>query len=368
MARRGENIYKRKDGRYEGRYIIGKTLDGKTRFGYVYARQYGEVRALLACKKAQKVRRAGVKLCGHGQYGEWVQHWLETQVQYGVRPSTYACYQTIFRKHLLPTLGHLQLTQIVYEDIRHLADTMIQNALSPSTRQSIMRFVRSSLKAAVDAGLIERNPCAGMRPERCKREQRVLTRQEQRKIEQAALGAEDYSTLLGLYLGLRVGEVSGLRWEDIDWQERTLTVSRTVQRSVGVGFAVKTQVIIGSPKSLAAQRTLPIPEFLFALLQAQYRKADASGYIFGATHRGIEPRTLQRQFARLLSRTGLQRVHFHTLRHTFATRLLELGIDLKTVSLLLGHSSPRITLEYYAHSTLEQQRGAIARLGAWAIE
>jgi len=196
--------------------------------------------------------------------------------------------------------------------------------------------------------------------------QRVLTPPEQKALRAAITEKEDLPALVSLYTGLRLGEVCALKWSDIDWERRTLTVRRTVQRVAQMGEAgrSKTLLAIGTPKSRSSHRVLPVPDFLLDKLRALLAQQRAAEYVFSATAHAAEPRTVQRRFKRLLRKLGIEGAHFHTLRHSFATRLLELGVDIKTLSLLLGHGSARTTLDFYAHSLVEQQRLAMERLAA----
>ena len=145
------------------------------------------------------------------------------------------------------------------------------------------------------------------------------------------------------------------------------TVRRTVQRIAGKGAessSRRTLLMIGTPKSRRSCRVIPVPEFILALLRERLQSCDATEYVFGKALAASDPRTIQRRFSHLAKKLGLSGAHFHSLRHTFATRLLELGVDVKTVSALLGHSSARATLDFYVHSLSEQQRAAVAMLSA----
>lgn len=189
----------------------------------------------------------------------------------------------------------------------------------------------------------------------------MLSVDEQKALRTAALEQGELVTLLALYTGLRLGEICALRWQDIDQARETLHVRGSAQRLQVSGEGAKTAVVVGAPKSAKSRRTIPIPAFLMERLQAHRAQSD-SVYVLGCGDKPADPRAIQRRFTRLVSSVGLVGVHFHTLRHTFATRMLELGVDVKTVSVLLGHSSTRITLEFYAHSLLDQQRAAVEKL------
>ena len=368
MCRHGENIYRRKDGRYEGRYVIGKTAEGKTRFGYVYGYQYMEVRNRLAEHKAVLVRplteppaRCRITL------REWMMHWMENEMLGSVKASSYQTYLTQINKHILPELGGLYLTQLTPALAYEFTENMYVVGLSASTVKSVFRLLSAALRFALDEGVIRKNPCRKLKIRQGEQmEQRVLSRSEQEKVRLAADERGDLPVLLSLYTGMRLGEVSALKWSDIDWEKKTITVRRTAQR-VAQGRnerGRKTLLILGSPKSRRSHRVLPASDFLLAKLKNLMAAGPAGEFVFSASAHAAEPRTLQRRFSRFMEAVGLTDVHFHTLRHSFATRLLELGVDIQTVSALLGHGSARTTLDFYGHSLPDQRRQAVVLLAA----
>ena len=366
MSRRGENIYKRKDGRYEGRYVIGKTSAGRTRFGYVYARQYAEVRALLLQRKAERIEAARPSFAYHGTLADWMEHWMENELLGSVKESSWQTYRNLVTRHLLPRLGGYALTQLTPKVIHGFVDELESSGLAENTIRGVYRLLSSAMRYALDEGVIRKNPCRRIHIQHRERgEQRVLSRFEQEKLRQAADGSRDLPALLSLYTGMRLGEICALKWTDIDWVQGTITVRRTVQRIAGKGSendGYKTFLMIGTPKSHRSCRVIPVPEFILVMLRARLQSCCVAEYVFGKASGAADPRTIQRRFSRLAKKLGVSGAHFHTLRHTFATRLLELGVDVKTVSALLGHSSARTTLDFYAHSLSEQQRAAVALL------
>lgn len=366
MARHGENIYKRKDGRYEGRYVIGKTLGGKTRFGYVYARQYSDVRELLLAKKAEQSRSVERPVAKRITLAKWVEYWMENDLLGSVKESSYQVYRRQIDRHLLPALGKFDLAEltpgVVYEFVRN----MQESGMADSTARGVYRLLAASMRFAQEEGIISKNPCRKIRVQAAEYvEQRVLSREEQKMLQALPEAQEDLPTMLGLYTGMRLGEICALKWSDIDWERRTIMVRRTAQRvaRAHAGNGGKTFLLIGTPKSRRSQRVLPVPAFLLERLRARMLD-ETSEYVFGVSMRAAEPRTIQRRFQRLMERLRITGVHFHTLRHSFATRLLELGVDVKTVSSLLGHSSTKTTLDIYAHSLLDRQRSAMELLAA----
>ena len=379
MARHGENIYKRKDGRYEGRYVTGKKSNGTTRFGYVYGMRYTDVKKRLLEKKAEIQQTIHPEAAVRGMTVEkWMRSWLETDLLGGIKASSYLTYQNQMNRHILPCLGRMQMASITPEMVHSFLECLQAKGLGENTVRGIYRLLSAAMRAALDDGIITKNPCRKICVKRGERvQQRVFSREEQKKVEKMLSQGEDLTALFAMYTGLRLGEICGLRWSDINWENGTATVCRTVQRlkrmdadkCLKCGDA-KTYLMIGSPKSLSSCRTIPIPTFLLKRLEMQKKQRSAAqltkGYIFGTGMRAADPRTIQRRFAGVVRRLEIPHAHFHTLRHSYATRLLEMGVDVKTVSQLLGHSSAKTTLDCYAHSLLDQQRSAVAKLSACA--
>lgn len=367
MARHGENIYKRKDGRYEGRYVVGKTFNGKTRFGYVYGYQYAEVKKVLLLKKAEHAHKS-VANNGYCQdtVAEWASYWMENELLGSVKASSYQTYTNLLKKHLIPMLGKMKLALITPADVHDYVIALENSGLTYSTVKGAYRLFSAAMRSAFEEGLIQKNPCRKIRIQRSEHEdQRVLTRNEQELVKNAAFRANDLPTLLSLYTGMRLGEICALKWDDIDWQRKTIMVKRTVQRVAQYTngrTGKKTMLMIGTPKSAHSRRVIPVPDFVLEQMKQLMQSHIDSTYIFSASMSAAEPRTIQRRCKKFLEKLGITGVHFHTLRHSFATRLLELGVDIKTVSTLLGHGSAKITLDFYAHSLIEQQRAAISLL------
>ena len=369
MSRRGENIYKRKDGRYEGRYVIGKNEKGQTKFGYVYGRKYADVHNRLVMKKAEHIPfQSKPQTLPLVTLREWMKRWLAIEVAHSVKISTYQIYFSQFQKHIDPALGSCYLHLITPEMIRIFIAELYEKRLSPNTVKGIFRLLYSALRSSVKNDLLLRNPCDQIHRPAVKRvRQRVLTAKEQQMVQTKAQQSRHLAVLLALNTGMRLGEICALKWSDIDWEKRTINVSRSVQRirlpETDVS-QTQTKLLISEPKSSCSLRSIPMNAVLEKMLQLRKNSNQTNDFILTSSDHLIDPRTVQRQFKQLAEEIGLENVHFHTLRHSFATRLIELGADVKTVSVLLGHSSVQTTLDYYVHSLLDQQRQAVDKLAA----
>lgn len=366
MAKKGENIYLRKDGRWEGRYIKGRRSDGRPIFASIYGKQYRDVKRQLMIIKAKLYQTpAAAEIVGDGSLHDWTEYWLELLVRPHVKESTYAGYRRNVEKHIYPALGHMLLNELSSECIQQAANEM-KKKLAPSTLQGICRLLKTALKAAEEKGLMEKSPYQGIRvPKARKRPPRVLTRTEQMRLEIKVSETRELEYLLCLYTGLRIGELCALRWENIDFENQSIRVRHSIQRVPDKTGKRKTCLIYGTPKSEDSIRDIPIPFFIASLLQEKKQSSSAadSDFLFKNTKGNYkDPRSVQIRFSQICRELELQGVHMHTLRHTYATRCLELGIRYDILCELLGHSSPQITLKYYAHCTLEDKRRNIELL------
>lgn len=352
MARRGENIYKRKDGRWEGRYKCGYDADGKTKYHSVYARTYNEVREKLS---EIKIAPVSVTTAGKMTVKELFSEWLNV-VQLRVKESTYANYRMKVEKHILPTFSGLDYstlsTQLVHEFIRK----KLECGLSPKYVSDIIVVLKSMAKyASVQHGYY--NPLNNLTmPKTYKKDLTLLSESEQKNFQKYISNNINFTKIgimLSYYTGLRIGEVCGLKWTDIDFKNHTLTIRRTVQRIMKKNGSKSTELIISSPKSKTSERTIPLPDFLYKIL-VNY-KTDKNAYILSGSTKIIEPRTMQYRFKSILKKAGLPSVNYHCLRHMFATNCVKLGFDVKTLSEILGHSNVEITLNRYVHSSMERK-------------
>lgn len=365
MARHGENIYKRKDGRWEGRYIKGRRPDGKPTYGYVYARKYHACKEKLIQAKSRQLHHEVIKLYGTGTLADFIDYWLCGIMQPHVKPSTFSNYTAILVKWIKPYLGSKKLCRLSKEDVQRFISILSGQGLSPGSVRNIFRVLSAAMKKAKEYEYICENPCEGTRlPELEKKEARLFTVQEQKLLETAAgKDKNGFAILLAIYTGLRIGEICALTWEDVDLKNGILHVLRTTRRiqCFAPDATAKTMLVTGSPKSSQSARAIPLPSGILELLK-EHRKKASGEYVFEYHGHPLEPRTLQYRFKTLLKKTGLPDINFHALRHTFATRCMELCFDVKTLSEILGHASAKMTLDRYGHSQMAHKQAAMKTL------
>lgn len=373
MARRlnGEGtIRQRKDGLYEVR-ITSKPdpATGKKQRISRYAKTREQALKLRSELQLQYGSNAAVPTSL--TLGEWLPNWLELYARPSVRHSTYVSYEGYVRKHLVPALGAVPLDKLVPADLQRFYLRKLQeDRLAPKTISNLHACLHRALQQAVKEQMIPSNPCDAVDlPRKEAVEISVLTREQQVKLMQ-----ESYRHRYGVFIrlalstGMRIGEIVGLRWDDIDFTNRILFVRSTLNRLPTVDGESKTQLFVGSPKTKNGRRSIPLFDAIISDL-ADWRKtqeADAqlaqsayenTGYVvtneFG---KPIEPRTFRDHYIRILKAAGLPHFTFHALRHTFATRAIEQGMDVKALSKILGHASVGFTLDTYAHLLDDHKR------------
>ena len=362
MAKRGSNIYKRRDGRFEGRVPVGYRDNGKIKYKSVYARTLSEVKEKMAEVYSIKQNHSvsAMKLTVQTAAQQWL-----SSAKLRVKESSYANYENIISKHILPFLGGEFMSNLSTSKLNDFIHYKLNNGrlngkggLSAKSVRDIMTVYRSIESfAAREYGIRETHFTM---PKIEKKQTDVLNAFERKRLENYLLHNQNntnISVLLCLFTGLRVGELCGLKWGDIDFENGTISVNRTVQR---VNKRGSSEVVIGSPKSKSSVRIVPIPDFLLAILKAK-RKGD-DFYIITGTCKPTEPRTMQNRFKAILKVCGIRNVNFHLLRHTYATICIETGFDPKTLSELLGHADASITLNRYVHSSVQMKKNYVSRL------
>lgn len=354
MARKGLNIYRRKDGRWEGRYKNGYRPNGKVKYSSVYGKSYSAVRIILDEKRAESQKDIGCR--SSCTVGELIDIWL-SDLKNKVKESTYSNYCMKLRKHILPRFARQKYHTLTAEDLIAFITEKIQSGLSEKYVADIIVLLKSAAKFGQKRyGYINRIEYAAMPRSSKIYEKKLLTGSEQDILRSALLKDPDNSNigiLLSAATGIRIGELCALKWSDFDFEKSIITVRRTVQR-ISRANAKGTHIIVSAPKSAASVREIPLPGFLAPLLNANRSKD--SDMILSGSEKIIEPRTMQYRFKSILKKANLPSVNFHALRHMFATNCIELGFDVKTLSEILGHSSVQVTLNRYVHSSMERKR------------
>lgn len=363
---KGENIFKRKDGRWEARYIKGYDLSGKIKYGFCYGKTYKEAKEKVSVCKASLINGMPVpeKRPKH-RFSFYCDAWLQASRNH-IKESTYIKYDYILEHHIKRVLGECFPLGITNEIIEAFTEELVRNNLSPKTVKDVLAVLRAVLKytARFYPGIFPMFEITC--PKETRKEMRVLSKDEQMKLVQYLLHDMDsckFGTLLALSTGLRIGEICALQWNSISLSDRTLCVSATMQRlkKIEADGASKTRVVVGSPKSNTSARIIPMTEFAAKLCQ-QMDPHCKDAFILTGTTAYMEPRTLQYRLKKYTDACGLEGVHFHTLRHTFATRCVEVGFEIKSLSEILGHSTTTITLDRYVHASIELKRDNMKKL------
>lgn len=300
---------------------------------------------------------------------EWFPEWLEHYVRPVSKQKTFSRYSEIVSHHILPAFGDMTLediTPIVLQKyITELLETgnlRTGGGLSANTVNAIVTVIQSALKVANNLGyLAVYSSDKVKRPKMAEKQVECFSPVEQKKIEHAVLADKRpkmFGVLLCLYTGLRIGELLALEWDDIDFSKGELTVCKTCHDGKADGKYCR---ITEAPKTLTSRRIVPIPKQILPLLREQKKKTHAA-FVVGE-NKEISVRSYQYSFSLLLKRLDIPHHGFHALRHTFATRALECGMDVKTLSEILGHKSPVVTLNRYAHSLMPHKHDMMNRLG-----
>lgn len=365
MSNRGENIYKRKDKRWEGRYVKSREPNGKVHLGYVYASSYAEAKAKLMQAKSSVL---ALSPCTFPPLAVYFNNWLKS-CKKSVKPSTYAKYQVMLNNHLTPSLGCLLPNELTSAAIDNFSTFLLcEKGLSPKTVRDILSTLRTITKYIRRQTGEFPQDIEFLYPRERKKEMRVLTPEEQHIL--IAFLTQDmdrvkFGVLLALLTGIRIGELCALRWQNIS--SDSIKINQTMQRlsvTEGDNKGRKTVIQLGDAKSESSRREIPLTLYAASLCE-RFRSSDNSAFILtGSSQKFMEPRTLQYRFSRYTRQCNLKGVHFHALRHTFATRCIEVGFDVKSLSEILGHSSVKITLDRYVHSSPHLKRINMDKLSA----
>ena len=364
-------VRKREDGRWEGRIVVGHKENGASIFRYIYADTQKE----LTVKLRQNINAyQGVNLTEESSMtlSQWLDKWLEEYIKGTVRESTLEGYRRDIMNHVIPYLGEKQLRKITGADLRSLYQTLLERGrmkggnheagLSPTTVHSIHNIIHHALRTATENGLLPANPADGVTPPKIVRGTKSIFNQEQLDTFKAAVKQDwiwrDFF-LTELTIGLRRGELCGLKWSDFDEEAGTLNICRTIHARKGGG------VEEGITKTYAGTRTILLPSSTAQLLRER-KKSALTEWIFPnplCPEQPVSPGSAYRRLKGILEEAGLPDLRFHDLRHTFATHALASGVDAKTLSGILGHTKASFTLDTYTHVTGDMHRNAAEIVG-----
>jgi len=367
MSKKGENIYKRKDGRWEARYQKGLTENGKIKYGYCYGKTYHDAKIKVEKLKASLCYNIHSQTVSKKRFSTYCDEWIQLN-KTKVKESTLVKYNTIIEKHVKSFFGgyfpHMINSLLVCEFSNFL---LYDKNLSPKTVRDILSLLKSILKYISKQG-VNLPQIDIVYPKEVRTDMRILTKDEQNILINYLLTDMNnckLGILLALTTGMRIGEVCALRWSDISLTDMTIRISATMQRLKNLDGTQtnKTKICIYGPKSNTSYRVIPLTEHITELCNKKIRNPNAF-VLTGETNNFMEPRTLQNRLKKYTKECGLDGVHFHVLRHTFATRCVEVGFEIKSLSEILGHASPKITLERYVHSSLELKRSNMNKLAA----
>lgn len=287
--------------------------------------------------------------------------------------STCATYTTVLQAHVLPIFAERDITRITMEEVNtFLCDktcAAAERALSPSTVRSIITVLRALFQYAArfDCAVYWKDIHGPSRPPE---DTVVLSEEAQSRLRTYCCEHLNYDTLgvlICLYTGMRLGEICALKWEDVNVAQGTITVRRTVQRIRNAehqesdGYGTRTRVIFDVPKSRSSTRCIPVPGFLLPYLRS-FRCRSECFVLTGQQDHFMEPRLFQKRYKNIMADADVNYVHFHALRHTFATNCVNLGFDVKTLSMILGHSSVSMTLNTYVHPSVSVMKSYMERL------
>lgn len=350
---KGENIFKRKDGRWEARYAKGRGIDGGIIYGYCYGKTYREAKEKVTVRKADVLFGIQAEAARTLRLGHYCDEWLQKKKPV-IKESTYIKYWKVLEKHIKPALGNCKPKSITEEAVNFFVGDL-EARLSAKTIKDVLAVLRAVLKYSGCT-----RELAVPLPKEQSREARVLSQSEQSVLIQRLSGSQDrrdLGTLLVLLTGIRIGELCALRWEDVSMEDDTIHIRSTIQRLSDENGG--TRIIISTPKSDKSRRVIPMTQIASAVCR---RMEPGEGFLLTGSERYLEPRAMQYHLQRITKECGLEGVHFHTLRHTFATRCMEVGFDIKSLSEILGHSTTGITLDRYIHASLALKRENMKKL------
>lgn len=290
--------------------------------------------------------------------------WLEIYQKEHIKARTYRRYQGLISMHIVPTLGERNISELGRREIQEFLtqqkkDGNMRNGekLSATSTNMMLSVLNLAFEYACDMEYIEENPCVRVRRTKAETKKiEAFTIEEQRAIEAEISRSGDkrlHGILLCLYTGLRIGELLGLTWNDVDLDKGVVRITKTVYREKDDSGTW--QLCVDTPKTKASDRVIPLPEYITNMLRQDYESAQTPYVVENKKGERMSIRSYQYIFEKLTERAGVRKLNFHALRHTFATRAIECGMDIKTVADIMGHQNASITLNRYAHCMLNHK-------------
>lgn len=368
MPRRGENIFHRKDGRWEARYVKEITNDNKKIYGSVYAKTYKEVK--LKRDRICVALANGNLVVSKDTLGFYIRQWLKfRKVRFKI--STYVKYYSVVDNYLLPYFDKIPLKDLSSRHLDAFTNSLLTkgkngNPLSSKTVKDILlilknvfKFIQTEYNINININIVY--------PHNPKKESRILTKAEFINLNNVLLQDIDpckFGVLIAMATGIRIGELCALKWSNINLDEDYLYIEKTMQRIKNLeGNGPKTIIIEQSPKSATSIRKIPIPKNLIPLFK-KFKQNDDCYLLTGKPDKFIEPRALEKKFKRYIKLAEIESANFHMLRHTFATLCIEEGFEIKCLSEILGHSGSQITLDRYVHSSFKSKKDWIDKFAS----
>ena len=295
---------------------------------------------------------------------ELLELWLERYMKHTIKIRTYNRYKSICELHLIKDLGEYELEELKPNVLQDFLLKKIDNKYSTNTIKGIVSVLKQALRLAITLEFVDKEYCSNLKmPSSEEKEISVFTKKEQQVIESFCLNHKKRNYIgivICLYTGIRLGELLALTWDDIDFNSNLLTINKT---SYSAKVDGKTQIIVDKPKTKKSNRVIPLPNQLVKLLKI-IKKESNSKYVITTRNSGmVGNRSYQRTFKFILKKVNVPYRNFHSLRHTFATNAIELGMDVKTLAEILGHTNAMITLNRYSHSLLNYKIEMMNKLG-----
>ncbi len=369
MPKRGENIHKRKDGRWEARYRTGVDPTGKITYGSVYAKTYKEAKEKQVEKLNEIVRKQPTNR-KNALFAEIADMWMENN-RLRVKAATHCRYRNLLETHIIPDIGGRRIDTITGTEINSYLANKLQSGrvdkkggLSPAYVRSIMLIISAVITYAIEHQLRPPLQTKIFKPQAVKKDLQIFSPGEQscisswcrHNVDPTAIGV-----LLSLYAGLRIGEICALEWTDVDFAAGIIHVRKTVARIRVPGAGSRTILVIEPPKTASSYRDVPLCSWLIQLLLAA-RSMSSSSFVVSTSLQFVSPRTYDYRYHKLLSSAGVPALNYHALRHTFATRCIEAGTDVKSLSEMLGHANAAVTLNIYVHPSMDTKRAQLEKL------